>query len=93
MPKTSEEIVEELIDKDNFEDGEGIIYTYKYSEEFLQTKWYSEQELQDKLKLAEKRIDETKHSHGHRYIFHTGSYNQGLERAKQILCDCFGDGK
>ena len=89
MPKTSKEIA---------------IYTSKEmvigkTKVFGNKKWFSEQELQSKLKEAEKRIDEQIETAQQLMRFDIekkGMYLQIVEewiKAKQILNDCFGVGK
>ena len=62
----------------------------KYIKDLMPKKWYSEQELKDKLKEAEKRIDEQQLKGKEEYV---DGHNRGLDKAKQILNDCFGVGK
>ena len=77
-----------------------------YDEYDLETLWFSEQELKDKLKdkenlrnsqtskmlgRAEKRIDEEKITSSNNIRFLI--HNKELDKIKQILNDCFGVGK
>ena len=104
MPKTSEEIIKDYEDIEqraietfllfvkNSKDSEleeDSKKLYKERQDFLFKKWFSSQELKDKLKEAEKRIDEQ--------ITHKveGSSVELIRKdnTKQILNDCFGVGK
>ena len=98
MTKTSEKIIQEFTGKDNIEIHQ-FIYDIAKDNFTLQTKdkiWFSEQELNDKLKEAEKSINKKiihyrkrlKQKHWNTSI---AIYCiQELGEAKQIINDCFG---
>ena len=71
MTKTSEWISERLHNPLTVQ--EGVTFGKRL--------WFSEQELKDKLKEAEKRIDKELQT------------NYDCKKSKQILNDCFGVGK
>ena len=94
MPKTIEKVIQEFTGKDDIEIHQFIydIAKDKFTLETKNKKLFSEQELKDKLKKAEKRIDEIK------YLFICEVHNHsldlcGMKELKQILNDCFGVGK
>ena len=94
MPKTTEKIIQEFTGKDDISIHQ-FIYDFSKDNFTLQTKnkiWFSEQELKDKLKEAEKRIDKIE------CLLICEVHNQsldlcGMKELKQILKNCFGDGK
>ena len=77
MPKTTKEIIEAFQNLRNFT-------KIEIAEKCA---WYSEQELQDKLKDAEKRIDK------YCRVPDVMISIRDIKGVKQILHDCFGDGK
>ena len=91
MTKTDDEIIEEII-REEYHSAFVDCIEYKPIDlkKVIQKAFTLKQNQQDELlNKFNEMVDRKKLRHGHKSIFHTPSYNKGLEKSKQPAKEVF----